>query len=138
MKALVRRFSVAVVVALSFFASVARADLVVTRKACNWLVSHQTDADAIYQPGVDVHGRAVAPADVSGSDIVLPETIVISIKVLIQDRYGIPENSPLWDAEAEVGLVEITGDQVYFNGTLLEGSDQVALARLCRDRGFRR
>ena len=39
---------------------------------------HEPAPDVAYQPGVDVHGRAVAPADLNGgSQIELPDVIYI-------------------------------------------------------------
>jgi hypothetical protein len=113
----------------------AMADVAITREDCQYLVRHQPAPDVAYQPGVDVHGRAVAPADLGGgSQIQLPETIYIPIEVNIGRRYGIPANSALWKATAEVGTVAVTGDQVTFNGQPLTPDDNAALAALCRDK----
>lgn len=115
--------------------NVAHADVAITREDCQYLVRHEPAPDVAYQPGVDVHGRAVAPADLdSGSQIKLPETIYIPIEVNIGKRYGIPANSALWKATAEIGTVAVTGDQVTFNGQPLTADDNAALAALCRDK----
>jgi hypothetical protein len=113
----------------------ARADVAITRQDCQYLTRYQPAPDVAYQPGVDAHGKAVAPADLGGgSQIKLPETIYIPIEINIGRRYGIPANSPLWKATAEVGTVAVTGDQVTFNGQPLTPDDDAALAALCRDK----
>jgi len=113
----------------------ARADVAITREDCQYLVRHHPAPDVAYQPGVDVHGNAVAPADLNGgSQIKLPETIYIPIEVDIGQRYHIPANSPLWKATAEIGTVAVTGDQVTFNGQPLTPDDNAALVALCRDK----
>lgn len=54
----------------------------VTREDCSRLVRHQPVADATYQPGVDVRGRKVAPADLDGgSPIVLPDTYSFEVEI---------------------------------------------------------
>jgi hypothetical protein len=112
------------------------ADVAITRQDCQYLVRHHPAPDVAYQPGIDVHGRAVAPADLGGgAQIKLPETIYIPIEVDIGQRYHIPANSPLWKATAEIGTVAVTGDQVTFNGQPLTADDNAALAALCRDKG---
>lgn len=57
--------------------------VVVTREDCARLVRHVADADLAYQPGTDVHGRPVAPADLDGGlQVALPEAF--SFDILIQ------------------------------------------------------
>jgi hypothetical protein len=89
------------------------------------------------QPGVDVHGRPVVPADLGGGQqIQLPDVIYIPIEVLVQDKFGIPANSVLYDATALIGVVEVRGNQVYFEDQPLTDPEIVALEEACRDRGF--
>ena len=109
------------------------ADVAVTRQDCDRLVKYQQPPGVEYQPGVDVHGNPVVPADIGGgANIKLPETIVIPIELFIQDKYHIPANSALWAAKAEIGTVTVTGDRVYFNGQELTDPESAALADLCR------
>src|SRR5260221_972731 len=113
----------------------ARADVAITREDCQYLVRHHPAPDVAYQPGVDVHGNAVAPADLNGgSPIKLAETLYIPIEDDIGHRYHIPANSPLWKATAEIGTVAVTGDQVTFHGQPLTPDDNAALVALCRDK----
>ena len=115
----------------------ASAEIAISRKDCQRLVNHEPVPDVTYQPGVDVHGRPVAPADLGGGQqIQLPDVIYIPIEVLIQDKYGIPANSVLYDATALVGVVSVRGNQVYFEDQPLTDPEIVALEEACRDRGF--
>jgi hypothetical protein len=48
---------------------------------CQALVKHTPAPDVNYQPGVDVHGKPVAPADLPGSQVQLPSAIKIPLSV---------------------------------------------------------
>ncbi len=112
----------------------AEADITVSRQDCDRLVQYQQAPGVEYQPGVDAHGRPVAPADLGGGyQIKPPETIVIPIEILIQDRFHIPANSVLWNAKAQVGVVTVKGDQVFYEGQLLGDAETAALQQLCRE-----
>lgn len=115
-----------------FLAAPVWADVAVSKRDCDRLVKYQQAPGVEYQPGVDAHGRPVAPADVGGGyNIKVPEIIVIPIEVLLQDRFHIPANSVLWDGKAQVGTVIVKGDQVYYEGQLLGDPESAALAELC-------
>ena len=112
----------------------AMADIAVTRQDCDRMVKYQQPPGVEYQPGIDAHGETVVPADINGgTNIKLPETIVIPIELFIQDKYHIPANSVLWAAKAEIGTVTVHGDRVYFNGQELSDAEEAALADLCRE-----
>jgi hypothetical protein len=129
--------SIALVLASIAWAAPASAEIAISRKDCQRLVNHEPAPDVTYRPGVDVHGRPVAPADLGGGQqIQLPDVIYIPIEVLIQDKYGIPANSVLYDATALVGVVSVRGTQVYFEDQPLTDPEIVALEQACRDRGF--
>jgi hypothetical protein len=129
--------SIALVLAALTWAAPANAEIAISRKDCQRLVNHEPAPDVTYQPGVDVHGRPVVPADLGGGQqIQLPDVIYIPIEVLIQDKYGIPANSVLYDATALVGVVSVRGNQVYFEDQPLTDPEIVALEDACRDRGF--
>ena len=129
--------SIALVLVAVAWAAPASAEIAISRKDCERLVSHQPAPDVTCQPGVDVHGRPVVPADLGGGQqIQLPDVIYIPIEVLIQDKFGIPANSVLYDATALVGVVSVRGNQVYFEDQPLTDPEIVALEEACRDRGF--
>ena len=129
--------SIALVLATVAWAAPASAEIAISRKDCSRLVNHQPAPDVTYQPGVDVHGRPVVPADLGGGQqIQLPDVIYIPIEVLVQDKYGIPANSVLYDATALVGVVSVRGNRVYFEDQELTDPEVAALEQACRDRGF--
>jgi len=102
---------------------------------------------ADYQPGVDVHGNKVAPADLGGGyGNMLPEEISIQIGVDLATRIGLAQarqsgnpnptvaNVPLlpYGGVVPVGTVTLRGNDVLWNGQPLVPQDQVALATACR------
>lgn len=119
---------------LMFTAASASAEIAISERDCRQLVvKHEPAPDVTYQPGVDVHGNAVAPADLNGgSQLNLPDVIYIPLEVLIQDKYGIPANSVLYEAKAQVGIVAVRGDKVYYEDQLLNDPETVALEEACR------
>ncbi len=121
--------------AIALTAFPAAAEIAVSRQDCQRLVRHQPAPDVTYQPGVDVHGNAVAPADLGGGQqIELPDVIYIPIEVLLQDKYGIPANSVLYNARAQVGVVEVRGNRVFYEDQELTDPETAALEAVCRDR----
>lgn len=124
-----------VLILTSLLAASAQAEIAVSRKDCERLVRHEPAPDATYQPGVDVHGNPVAPADLGGGQqIELPDVIYIPIEVLVQDKYGIPANSVLYNARAQVGVVEVRGNRVFYEDQELTDPETAALEAVCRDR----
>ena len=127
--------SIVLMLAAIGWALPASAELAISRRDCERLVRHEPAPDVTYQPGVDVHGRPVAPADLGGgTQLELPDVIYIPIEVFLQDKYGIPANSVLFNARAQVGVVEVHGDKVYYEDQLLSDPETAALEAACRDR----
>jgi len=119
---------------LTAWTTVASADVTITRRDCDRLTKYQEPPGVEYQPGVDVHGEPVVPADIGGgSNLQLPQTIVIPIEIFLQDRFHLPANSALYAGKAEVGTVTVTGDRVFFNGQELTDADTAALSEACRE-----
>jgi len=108
--------------------------LQVTREDCARLVEHQARNDVNYQPGVDVYGRKVAPADLNAAPNVLPETISIDLTVDLFDRFGIPVDPDLFEGTARIGTVAITGNRVYLNGQPVGQAESDGLATICKER----
>jgi len=104
---------------------------------CQALVKHTPDADVAYQPGVDVHGNAVAPADLPGSpQLKLPSKINIPLtlnlaKTLNLNTSSYPYNQLGTGTEAQLGTLTVEGDKVTFNGQSLSDDQQDKLAVLC-------
>ncbi len=103
---------------------------------CQALVKHVPDADVNYQPGVDVHGDPVVPADLPDSPrLELPKTISIPLtadlfKILhfSTDKYPfntMPQN------DINLGTLTAEGNRVLFNGQPLTSDQQDDLAVLC-------
>lgn len=129
-----RFFAAASLLALVAAASPAGAAAVTITKAdCARLVKHVPDADVAYEPGVDVYGRPVAPADLDGgSALRLPEEIPILIKIDLFERFGLPPNGVSYDAEAIVGVVAYLDGRFTFNGQPLLSDEEAALAERCQ------
>jgi hypothetical protein len=78
---------IALVLFVVAWAAPASAEIAISRKDCSRLVNHEPAPDVTYQPGVDVHGRPVAPADLGGGQqIQLPDVIYIPIEVLVSGQ----------------------------------------------------
>ena len=111
-----------------------RATVAITRADCARLVAHVPGPDVAYRPGVDVYGREVATADLGGAPrIELPETILIDIEIDLLQRFGIPANPALYDADAEVGEVAYRDGRFTFNGQPLQDEAQAELAARCQE-----
>lgn len=109
------------------------ATVVITKADCARLVKHVPAADAAYQDGVDVYGRPVVPADLSGgAEIAVPEEILIAIEVDLFDRFDLPPNGVTYDADAIIGVVRYADDRFTFNGQPLQSEEEAALAERCQ------
>ncbi|HSR70907.1 MAG TPA: hypothetical protein VLL72_00880 [Kiloniellales bacterium] len=104
------------------------------RADCARLVEHHPAPDVAYAPGVDVHGRPVAPAELDdGIAPALSETVRIRIEVELLERFGIPANPTLYDADAVIGEVTVAPDgRAYFNGQPLQDEAAYVLSRRCQ------
>ena len=60
-------------------------EIVITSTECRLLVQHVPAADVAYEPGVDVDGNAVAPADIGNPEISLPDEISIDVTALVYE-----------------------------------------------------
>lgn len=104
---------------------------------CRALVKHTPDADVAYQPGVDVNGKPVAPADLPGQpQMKLPDKIQIPLtlnlaKTLNLNTSSYPYNQLGTGTEAQLGMLTVEGDRVTFNGQPISDDQQDRLAVLC-------
>ena len=104
---------------------------------CRSLVQYQPDPSVAYQPGVDVHGKPVAAADLpGGAQIKMPDKINIPLTVnlaqaLNLDTSAYPYNQLGAGTEATLGIISVEGNQVTFNGQPLSDAQQDKLAVLC-------
>jgi hypothetical protein len=120
-------------------AGAAEAYLTLSEADCDRLARHYPSADATYQPGRDVRGKAVAPADLpaeegGGSGLVLPEAVVIPIEIELFERYGIPANAANFKGDAYIGevVVDVATGRAIFNGQPLQSEAEAELAALCQ------
>jgi hypothetical protein len=105
------------------------------RSSCDLLVRHVPTPDVAYQAGVDVEGRPVVPADLDPSwTLELPAEIPIYISQDLVQRFGIGGDSPLFEADAFIGIatVGLIDGHVTFNGRELVSAEEQALAAQCR------
>lgn len=112
--------------------------ITITNADCAALIRHVPAPGVDYQPGVDVEGNAVAPADLGGAPTIkLPDEVHIPITVDLAARYGIPATSNLFKSEAYIGSarVNLKDGRAWFNGQPLSSDEQHALSRLCMQAG---
>ncbi len=115
---------------------------------CQRIVTHRPSADVEYKPGVDVHGKAVVPADVGGGyGLTLPESVDIQIGVDLADRLALRDgrNRPKgqepvrkvmpFAGYAPLGTLSVRGNDLYWNNERLAPQDEALLASACRQ-GF--
>lgn len=104
-----------------------------TRADCRYVLRHRPSADVEYKPGVDIYGRAVAPADVDGGVDYGAERFTLNLTFDIFEAYGIAP--PIEGAEGNVGIgtLQFEGNRVWFNGKRLNDQEADGLVVLCRD-----
>jgi hypothetical protein len=134
---MIRKFLWAPVLSVLCFTLVAETAVAervrVSRKDCQSLIRYVPDPGVAYQPGVDVHGKPVAPADLPGSSIrsVLPETVEfdVSFYPLARAKGGRFNQSELY-----VGTVryDLNTGEVLFNGVPLTDPEKDEMAQRCR------
>ncbi len=101
---------------------------------CHRLLLHHPNDDVAYTPGVSKRGKKVVPADLNAQPIVLPEIIRIPITVDMFERYNIPANKANFEADAEIGVVEVhKNGEAFFNGQRLQSEEQRELSRKCQE-----
>jgi hypothetical protein len=102
-----------------------------------------------YKPGVDVHGNAVAPADLGGGyQNIVPKEITINVGTGLASRLaqahasgeaattGNRSQLP-YRGGAILGQLTVSGNEVLWNGQPLQPQDQAALAAACRANGVK-
>ena len=109
--------------------------LTLSENDCARLARHYPADDVTYQPGRDVRGKAVAPADLGGgSGLILPDAVVIPIEVELFERYGIPANGASFKGDLYVGevVVDVATGRATFNGQPLASDAEAELAARCQ------
>lgn len=97
---------------------------------CRWLTRHIPDADVAYKPGVDVHGKAVVPADLNGTyDFELPKTVIASVSRRLLGHRNLEQETPFAEIE-----IDIATGAIWINGKGLDNEEQEQLVAWCRTR----
>ena len=137
--------------------TVRRTTITLTADSCRRLVRYRQPDGVEYEPGVDVDGDPVAPAELGGGvQLDFPETVTIPIEldVLSGRRHGrdepepgtpagddpddVPDDADLGDrliGDAQIGTVEVdvaTG-RATFNGQPLRSQTQRRLDEKCQE-----
>lgn len=107
--------------------------IVISSDLCACLGGASSVPSAGYRPGVDVNGDAVAPADLASGAPPALGIFPIEIGADLQQRYGIPANSPLRLGKAVVGLVTLRDGRAYFNGEPIGDNERDMLLAACRE-----
>lgn len=126
-----------VLLGFSAFARDVAGEAVISSDACQAIQGHTPDASVAYVPGVDVDGRAVAPADLpdSGSLTMSEQDIAIDLRVPLSQFFAIPAGLQpvIGDALIGVGQVTLRDGTPYLGDKRLTGPQQNALAQACAE-----
>lgn len=83
---------------------------------CKLRAQHMARSDVAYQPGIDIHGKPVVPADVNAvAPALLPDVVKIPVSIDLAQRLGhVPAGVEL---KTEVGMIEVHRDgRVTYDG----------------------
>ena len=116
---------------LFLFPVVAKAEEQKLPPECRVLPDHKAAPGVAYESGVDVHGKAVVPADINASPVAMPENIVVPLSIDLARRLqGL--NVTGLNLESTLGFLEVSKDgRVTYNGQ--DPTPQVYL--LCGQKG---
>lgn len=114
----------------------ASVEVKVSKKDCRRLVRHRPSNDVNYKPGVDVYGRAIAPADLPGSaTFKTPNEITISLTMDVLEKFGVDSDSALGSLSGETSFGEIkyniSSGKMTLDGKPLGDREVEALATAC-------
>lgn len=112
--------------------------VVVTQADCDALTAYEPSEDVTYQPGVDVDGNAIAPADLDDSGqlhLAKDREYWFDVSVPLNQAIDIDADSslaPVGQSDIYVGSVSVKDGQVFFDGQPLGSEEAHALAEACR------
>jgi hypothetical protein len=110
----------------------------ISRDDCRRMVRYHPDADVAYKPGVDVHGKAVAPADLAKDDEAgAPQKITIDLHAQLGQVLGNSTPTLLGQSFVNTGQVSIdlNDGSVTLNGKKVDADAETAIAAACRKAG---
>ena len=143
---MMRVFLPAFIAALMASGPAGAALITVTADECAAITAHEPADDVAYQPGVDVNGNAVAPADLdtSGRIDYDADDIVISIGNPLVATAGVVGDQTAFvaaggridtfGADSSVGSITLRNGEVYFNGRRITDNERRAIAEACAER----
>jgi hypothetical protein len=112
----------------------------VTKDACEAVVAFQPEPGVEYQPGVDVNGQAVTPAEGPGAEVnpmTLPDVIEFPVTIDFFEFVGISTPTGI-SGKGNLGQITYRNGQVYFNGKPIGNAAHNAdLIAACRAAGYR-
>jgi len=107
------------------------ANILITPDAC--AVAATPAPDVEYKPGTDAGGKAVAPADLPGTNTMpWPQDIQIPLQLNLQNTLHLPNNSNLVAPQAVVGTVEYKNGQLTFNGQPISDDARADIQAACQ------
>lgn len=107
--------------------------IIISSRICAALRPDAEVPGADYQPGIDVNGKKVAPADLPASTPPLQlDNFPIEIKKELAGSFGVPAMGGAYSAKAILGYVTLHGNEAYFNGRPLALDQRAALIEACR------
>ena len=112
-------------------------ELRIGRSDCKRLVVHEPAPDVAYRPGIDVHGRPVASADLNGGpQVKLPDEIVIRLELDVMKGRSRALAGAM-EGKTALGTLTLRQGRAYFNDEPLHGWEQEILLDACRKLGVR-
>lgn len=107
--------------------------VVISSRVCASLGPDATVPGADYEPGRDVHGNKVAPADLpQASPTVSLDNFPIEIRKDLAGSFNVPASGGAYGAKAILGYVTVHGNKAYFNGRPLAPDQRRAMIEACR------
>ena len=116
------------------------ADTVELGDPCDAFSVYEPAPDVAYQPGVDVEGNPVVPADIEGSSPPLlgpDHEYRVDLTLPLGDAVDTPLGSGaerVKDSDIAIGKVTVRDGRTYFNGQPLDDESEHALAVACARR----
>jgi len=111
-------------------------EIIITKETCLQLIDHVPDMDVNFQPGVDVRGNIVAPANLAESpQVFVPDQFIVDLDVFLGDALDI--DLGLAGDKTEASIVDVTFNtktkEVLLNGQVLLSADDTRLSALCQE-----
>ena len=111
-------------------------EVVITQDTCLQLVEHRPDPDVAYQPGMDVRGNDVVPADLNaGQKVFIPDQFIVDLDVFLGDALDI--DLGLTGDKTEASIVDVQFNtktqEVLLNDQVLLSAKDTHITDLCQE-----